>query len=443
MIRSALLTLGLILLAVAARAEQVTTFTLDNGMEIVVIEDARAPVVVHMVWYRVGSADEPPGASGVAHFLEHLMFKATDRMERGEFSTVVADNGGRDNAFTSFDFTAYFQRIASDRLDLMMEMEADRMRNLRLTEDDIVTERQVVLEERAQVVESNPNAVAREQMRAALFLNHRYGVPVIGWRHEIEQLDMEAVLSFYDLFYSPNNAILIVAGDVDPEEVRDMAERHYGPLAPSPDLAPRLRSAEPPQLAERRMIYEDARVSQPYVTRSYIAPARRSGAQEEAAALVYLADILGGSSFTSVLGTKLTFDSEIALFTGANYSGEALDDGVFSLTVIPAQGVGLQEAEDAMDAAVAEFLRDGIDPDQLDRIRMQLRASEIYALDNTQGLARRYGAALTQGLTVQDVQDWPAVLQEVTAEDILAAAEGLFDRRRSVTLWVVPNREGL
>ncbi len=442
MIRTALFSLGLMLLAIAARAEQVTTFTLDNGMEVVVIEDARAPVVVHMLWYRVGSADEPPGASGVAHFLEHLMFKATDRLERGEFSTVVAANGGRDNAFTSYDYTAYFQRIASDRLDLMMEMEADRMRNLRLTEEDIVTERQVVLEERAQVVESNPNAVAREQMRAALFLNHRYGVPVIGWRHEIEQLGMEAVLSFYDLFYSPNNAVLIVAGDVDPDEVRILAERHYGPIAPAPDLPERQRSAEPPHLAERRLLYEDARVSQPYVTRSYIAPARRSGAQQEAAALVYLAEILGGSSFTSVLGTKLTFDSEIALFTGANYSGDALDDGLFSLTVLPVPGVTLQEAEDAMDAAVAEFLRDGVDPDQLERIRMQLRASEVYALDNTQGLARRYGAALTQGLTVEDVQDWPAVLQEVTAEDILQAAETLLDRRRSVTLWVMPTAEG-
>lgn len=443
MIRSALIAIFLFLTATIARAEEVTTYTLDNGMEVVVIEDHRAPVVVHMVWYRIGSADEPVGASGVAHFLEHLLFKATDTMAAGEFSTTVAANGGSDNAFTSLDYTAYFQRIAADRLDLMMQMESDRMNNLRLTEEDIVTERQVILEERSQRVDSNPNAIAREQMRAALFMNHRYGVPIIGWRHEMEELDMEDVLSFYDLYYSPNNAVLVVAGDIEPEAVLALAREHYGPIPAEPDLPARLRPAEPPQLAERRMIYEDERVSQPYVTRSYIAPSRKAGAQAEAAALVYLAEILGGSSFTSVLGTKLTFETQTALFTGANYDGSALDDGTFSVTVVPAADVTLQGAEDAMDAVLAAFLETGVDPAQLERIRTQLRASEIYALDNTQGLAQRYGAALTQGLTVQDVKDWPLALQSVTAEDVMAAAANVLNRNQSVTLWVVTNRESI
>jgi zinc protease len=442
MVRSALFAILTFLAATLAHAEEVTTYTLDNGLEVVVIEDHRAPVVVHMVWYRVGSADEPVGASGVAHFLEHLLFKATETLAPGEFSATVAANGGSDNAFTSFDYTAYFQRIAADRLDLMMQMESDRMNNLRLTQTDIETERQVILEERSQRVDSNPNAIAREQMRAALFMNHRYGVPIIGWRHEMEGLDMDDVLSFYDLHYAPNNAILIVAGDVEPAEVLALAERHYGPI-PAPELSPRLRPSEPPQLAERRMIYEDERVSQPYVTRSYLAPSRQSGAQQEAAALVYLAEILGGSSFTSVLGTKLTFDTQTALFTGASYDGSALDDGTFSLTVVPAAEIGLQEAEDAMDAALDEFLETGVDPVQLERIRTQLRASEIYALDNTQGLAQRYGMALTQGLTVQDVQDWPAVLQSVTAEDVLAAAARVLNRNQSVTMWVVTSRSAI
>jgi zinc protease len=427
----------------ALSAQEVTTATLDNGMEIVVIEDHRAPVAVHMVWYRTGSADEPVGRSGVAHFLEHLLFKATDDMEAGEFSRVVAENGGTDNAFTSYDYTAYYQRVAADRLELMMQMEADRMNDLRLTPEDIATERQVILEERSQRVDSDPSAIAQEQMRAALWLNHRYGTPVIGWRHEMEALDMEDVLETYDLWYSPNNAILVVAGDVEPEAVIAMAETHYGPLPAEPELPPRLRAQEPPQLAARRVIYEDPRVAQPYLLRSYVAPSRRAGDQEEAAALLTLARILGGSSFTSVLAEALTFESDIALFTGAGYDGVALDLGTFSLSVAPQPGVTLEEAEAAMDAALAAFLEDGVDPGQLDRIRVELAAAEVYAQDRVEGLANRYGAALATGLTVEDVKAWPEVLQAVTAEDVMAAARAVLDPRQSVTLWVSAGEEAV
>ena len=429
--------------AAPLQAQEVTTFTLDNGMDVVVIEDHRAPVVVHMVWYRIGSADEPVGASGVAHFLEHLLFKATDTLESGEFSATVAANGGTDNAFTSYDYTAYFQRVAADRLPLMMQMESDRMNNLRLTEADIETERQVILEERNQRTENSPGALAREQIRAAQYLNHRYGVPIIGWKHEMEELSLEDAVDFYDLYYSPNNAILVVAGDVQPDEVRALAEQYYGVIPAEPELPKRLRPEEPPQRAARRLVFEDPRVSQDYVTRSYLAPERDSGAQETAAALVYLSEILGGSSFTSVLSVKLTFDSEIALFSGAGYDADSLDDTTFLLSVVPAEGVSLQQAEDAMDAALAEFLEEGIDPAQLERIRTQLRASEVYALDSIDGIARRYGSALTQGLTVQDVQEWPGILQAVTADDIMAAARDLFDIDQSVTAWVVSNRQEL
>lgn len=439
------LTFALLMMTVAlpAVAQDVTTFTLENGMEVVVIEDHRAPAVVHMVWYRAGAADEPAGSSGVAHFLEHLMFKATTNMAEGELSATVAANGGTDNAFTAWDYTAYHQRVAADRLGLMMQMEADRMNNLTLTEDDVTTERQVVLEERAERTDSNPNALAREQIRAAMFLNHRYGLPIIGWQHEIAQLDMADVTAWYDLYYSPNNATLVVAGDVTPDEVRALAEANYGVIPAEPELPARFRTEEPPQRAERRLIYEDGRISQPYVSRSYLAPERDSGAQEQAAALVYLAEILGGSSFTSVLGNALTFDTQVALFTGAYYDGENLDDGTFGLTVVPSEGVSLADAEAAMDAALADFMADGVDPVQLERIRTQLRASEIYALDNVEGIARRYGAALSQGLTVQDVQDWPVVLQAVTAEDIMSAATAIFDLNSAVTAWVVPSREGI
>ena len=216
--------------AFPALAAEVTTFKLDNGMDIVVLEDHRAPVVVHMVWYRVGAADEPPGKSGIAHFLEHLLFKGTDDLEAGELSAIVARNGGSDNAVTSWDYTAYFQRIAADRLELMMEMEADRMRDLRMTPQDVATERQVVLEERGQRVDSEPNALFREQRNAAQYLNHPYGIPVIGWRHEMEQLNRDDAFSFYRRYYAPNNAILVVAGDVLPDDVLALAKKYYGPL---------------------------------------------------------------------------------------------------------------------------------------------------------------------------------------------------------------------
>ncbi|MFC3614708.1 M16 family metallopeptidase [Lutimaribacter marinistellae] len=415
--------------------EAVTTFTLDNGMDVVVVEDHRAPVVQHMVWYRAGSADEPVGSSGVAHFLEHLLFKATDTMEAGELSATVAANGGTDNAFTSYDYTAYFQRVASDRLELMMTMEADRMRNIRLTEENIATERDVILEERNMRTDNNPRALFREQMDATQFLNHRYGTPIIGWRHEMETLDMEDALSFYQTYYSPNNAILVVTGDVEPEEVRALAERHYGVIPANPDLPERFRTQEPPQTAARRLIYADARVAQPYVQRSYLAPERDSGDQEKAAALYLLAELLGGST-TSYLTEKLQFEKQKAVYTGAFYRGISLDDTTFDVIVVPSEGVSLEDAEAAMDEALARFVSEGVDMEDLDRIKMQLRAVEIYRRDNVDGIGNLYGRALTSGLTVEDIKAWPGIVQAVTADDIIAAAQEVLQIERSVTGWL-------
>ncbi|MGR3270976.1 insulinase family protein [Thalassococcus profundi] len=423
-------------LAAAQGKDDVTTFTLDNGLEVVVIEDHRAPIVVQQLWYRAGSADEPAGSSGVAHFLEHLLFKGTEKMAPGEFSKVVAANGGSDNAFTSFDYTGYYQRVAADRLELMMQMESDRMVNLQLDAEDILTERDVIIEERNTRVENDPGALFREQRNAAQYLNHRYGVPIIGWRHEMEQLDLEKALAFYRKFYAPNNAILVVAGDVTPDQVRTLAEKYYGVIPANPELGPRDRAQEPPQTSARRMTFRDARVAQPYVMRSYLAPERDPGAQEKAAALVLLADILGGGQ-TSVLTRKLQFDTQTAVYTSAFYDATALDDTTFGLVIVPADGVSLQEAEDALDAAVAEFIEEGVDADQLERIKFQMKASQIYARDSAEGIARKYGNALTSGLTVEDVQAWPDVLQAVTEEDILAAARDVFREERSVTGWLM------
>ena len=416
-------------------AENVTTFTLENGMEAVVIEDHRAPVVVHMLWYRAGAADEKPGVSGIAHFLEHLLFKATDTMEAGEFSRVVEENGGSDNAFTSWDYTAYFQRVAADRLELMMQMEADRMRNINLTEEDIVTERKVILEERSQRTDSDPGALFGEQRNAAQYLNHPYAIPIIGWRAEMEQLDREDALEFYRTYYAPNAAVLIVAGDVNPAEVEAMAKTHYGPLEPTVDLPERVRPQEPPQLAERRITFEDPRAAQPYVIRTYLAPERDAGDQKMAAALTMLADILGGSSATSVLGTALQQDSQKSVYTSAFYSGLSYDDTTFGLVMVPTPDLSLEQAEAEMDAVIAQFMVDGVDPKQLARVKRQILAAEIYAQDDVAGLGRQYGAALTSGLTVEDVQDWPKTLADVTEDDIMAAAALVFDRDKAVTGW--------
>ena len=412
--------------------DQVTTFQLENGMDVVVIEDHRAPAVVHMLWYRAGSADEQPGVSGVAHFLEHLLFKGTEKLEPGEFSEIVKANGGTDNAFTSYDYTGYFQRIASDRLGLMMEMEADRMKNIQLDREDILTERDVIIEERNQRVENDPAALFREQTMAAQYLNHPYGTPIIGWRHEMVNLDLDDALAYYQQFYSPNNAVLVVAGDVMPDEVLALAQQHYGPIPRNEALPERARPAEPPQMAERRLSFSDPRVAQPYVMRSYLAPERDPGDQRTAAALTLLAEVLGGSQ-TSVLPQKLQFDEKRAVYAGAFYGGLSLDDTTFGVVNVPVPGVTLEEAEADMDRVIADFIETGVDPVQLDRIKFQLRASQVYELDSSNSLARRYGAALTSGLTVEDVHAWPGILQSITPEEIIAAAQAVFDRDNAVT----------
>ena len=222
--------------AASAKVFNPQTFTLANGMQVVVIENRRAPIVTQMVWYKVGSADEPRGDSGIAHYLEHLMFKATKNLKSGEFSKIVARNGGRDNAFTSYDYTAYHQTVAADRLELIMKIEADRMTNLIIDDDAIEAERQVVLEERRSRTDNRPASLLREQANAALYLTYPYRDPVIGWAHEIRAITADGLRAFYKKWYRPNNAILIIAGDVTMDTVRPLAEKYYGPIAPGPKI---------------------------------------------------------------------------------------------------------------------------------------------------------------------------------------------------------------
>ncbi|MEX0759764.1 MAG: pitrilysin family protein, partial [Tistlia sp.] len=235
-----------------AQVFEPTIFELDNGLQVVVVANSRAPVVTQMIWYKVGSADEPRGKSGIAHFLEHLMFKGTDSRAPGEFSDIVARHGGRENAFTSYDYTGYYQTVARDRLALMMELEADRMANLALTDAVVLPEREVILEERRQRIDNTPASQLQEMARGSLWLHHPYGTPIIGWESEMSALDTQDALDFYESWYAPNNAVLIVAGDVDPEAVRALAEEHYGPI-PRKEVPPRRRVEEPHHWAGARV----------------------------------------------------------------------------------------------------------------------------------------------------------------------------------------------
>jgi zinc protease len=263
---------------------------------------------------------------------------------------------------------------------------------------------------------------------------------VIGWMHEIEALTLDAAMDFYAERYAPNNAILIVAGDVSAEEVEALAERHFGDIPASESLPARTRPAEPPQIAPRRVEYRDARVRNPYVIRTYLSEPRRPGDQAQAAALSVLAEVLGGG-ITSVLARELRVEEDFALDVGAFYGDTALDASTFGIYVTPNPGVSLDEAEARLDAALERFLEEGPDPEQLERIKTQLRAAEIYAQDNLHGRARRVGVALTSGLTVEDVRGWPAALEAVTAEDVLAAARTL-RLEASVTGWLLGIGEG-
>ncbi len=432
---AALLLAGPQQLSAAAPAVE---FWLENGMQVVVIEDHRSPAVTHMVLYRVGAADEPPGKSGIAHFVEHMMFRGTENYGPGEIDRIVESVGGVQNAFTTPDNTGYYQRVAAEHLETVMELESDRMDGLLVTAEDVATERNVVLEERNERTDSNPDAQFAEQRRAALYLNHPYGIPTIGWRHEIEALGLDDILEFYRRHYAPNNAILVVAGDAEPEEVLRLAKKHYGVHDASVEEFSRARRQEPPHRSARRMSMSDPRVAQPYLVRSYLAPERDPGDQEAAAALTILAEMLGGGGINSIFSQELELKAEKAIYTSASYGGGSIDDASFVLFALPKDGVPLEELEAEMDRVIADFLENEVDEEHLARIKAQLRAAWIYGLDDVQGLGFEYGKALANGLSIKDVEEWPAVLAAVTADDIIEAATAVFNLDNSVTGWMMP-----
>jgi zinc protease len=416
-----------------------TQFMLSNGMHVVVIPDHRAPVVTHMVLYKVGAADGPKGASGVAHFLEHLMFKSTDNIPDGEFAKIILQLGGQLNAFTSQDVTAYFERIAKDHLRTMMEMEADRMVNLRLTDDEVATERQVIIEERRSRIDNNPATCLKEQMAAALYISHPYRVPVIGWAHEMAKLSRQDAMSFYKRHYAANNAILAVSGDVTPDEVKRLAEETYGTIPANPHVDARARPQEPPHFAGRRLTLGDARVASASFHRYYFVPSYVTAKPGEAEALQLLMAILGDGS-TGRLYRKLVIEDAVAAGAGGGYSGSGLDSGTISLQAVASRG-DLDGVESAVDQVLKEVREDGVRQLELERAKKALRAAYIYQSDEQEKLVRRYGLALAIGRSVEQVDGWPAAIGKVTADDIKNAANTYLDARRSVTGWLIPGQE--
>jgi len=410
--------------------------TLQNGLDVVVIPDHRTPVVTHMVWYRNGSADDPVGKSGIAHFLEHLMFKGTDKHPQGEFSDVVTALGGQENAFTSYDYTAYFQRVSREHLKTMMEFEADRMTGLVLSDEVVDPERDVVIEERRMRTDTDPSAQLGESLASTLFTHHPYGKPIIGFMHEIEGLNREDALSYYRRFYTPENAILIVAGDVTEAEVVRLAEETYGRIPSGGQKPERQRPREPDARAARRVVLADPKVEQPSVQLAWVVPSYKTAEKGEAEALEVLVQILSAHG-TGRLHRKLVMDQKIAVATGAWYQSTAVDRSRLMLYALPHPDGTLEALEEAIENVLADIVQNGVEEHELRRAKTRLIADTVYAQDSQSSLARMYGSALATGSSLKDVTDWPDAIDAVTAGDVQKVTQKWLNRRHVVSGYLL------
>lgn len=397
---------------------------LDNGLEVVVVENNRAPVVTHMLWYRVGAADEPAGKSGIAHFYEHLMFKGHSHPELGtfdpgEFSRVVRSLGGEDNAFTSQDYTAYFQSVSSEHLEQMMRMEAGRMRGLKIPQSEFDSEQKVIIEERAQRTDNDPRAQMAEQMNEALYPNHPYSIPIIGWKHEIEALTLDDALAFYDLYYVPNNAVLVISGDVQAEDVFEMAKRTYGLIEKGEDVI-RERTISPPFISQTTVTLEHETIKQPSFQRKYRVPSYGQS-KEESLALQVLDSIMGGGA-SARLYKSLVVEKKIATSISFSYWSASWDDAVISINATPSDGVSMHDLELAISEQLRELIKNGITDTELSEAKVKMHAEAVYARDSLTGPAMIIGYSMITGSSLDDIETWPAQIQTVTADQVKAVA---------------------
>lgn len=407
------------------------TFTLGNSLKVVVLPNHRVPIVTQMIWYRVGSADEIEGKTGLAHFLEHLMFKGTPSVPDGQFSKIISNNGGQDNAFTTADYTAYYQNVAADKLELVMKMEADRMINLTLEEESVKTERDVILEERRMRTDNVPAALLSEKMNVWMYAVHPYQHPVIGWEKDIRNLTQDDALAFYKKWYAPNNATLIVAGDVTVEQVRALVEKYYAPI-PAREVPKRERAQEPEHREAARVTFVDERVQQPVWRRFYRAPSAAADPDHDSNALEVLAETMGGT--VGRLYQSLVVSQKLAVVAGVSYDSSVLDTAKFSIYAIPAANVSLETLEEAIQTELKKVAAGEMTADEIDQARRRLKAGVIYARDSLQAGAMIFGVALSTGQNIDDVEQWPQRIDAVTSDQVRIAAKRLLsDDKDSVT----------
>ncbi|WP_296751943.1 pitrilysin family protein [Thiobacillus sp.] len=421
----------LLALLVGSAQAAVTDVTLDNGLRVIVQEDHRAPVMVSQVWYRAGSLDEFNGTTGVAHVLEHMMFKGTQTVPPGEFSKRIAAAGGRENAFTSRDHTAYFQQMQKDRLALSMQLEADRMANLVISDALFAKEIQVVMEERRLRTDDQPQSVVYERLMAAAYQAHPYRRPIIGWMDDLSNMTGQDARDWYARWYAPNNATLVVAGDVKAGEVIELAKRHFGAL-PARALPPRKPQDEPAQLGEKRIVVK-APAQLPYLLMAWHAPTLKDWEQDTAPyALQVLAGVLSGND-SARLQKSLVKTRQIAVNASAGYDAIARGPGMFMVDATPAPGTSVAALEKAVREEVRRIQRDGIDQAELARVKAQVIAADVYQRDSLFYQAMQLGEYVTAGLPPEALARRADKLRAVTAQEVQAAArQWLQDDRLSV-----------
>jgi zinc protease len=401
------------------------SFTLENGLQVVIVEDHRVPAVSHFIWYRVGAMDEPRGKSGIAHFLEHLMFKATKTIPEGEFSKRIGRMGGDLNAFTAWDYTAYYVKIAREHLPVVMAMEADRMRNIDLSEEAVKTERDVVLAERKQVVDSDVTRQFSEQMAAALYQNHPYSVPIIGWMHEIKALNRQDALGFYQTYYAPNNAVVVISGDITLKDAKTLAEQHYGPLKPSV-LPPKVSLSEPPHLAHRRLNMTDARVSMPTWERQYIIPSTPHDTQDQTPYALQVLAALLASGDTGLLHERLVHDLNVANAVSVDYDPQRRGPTVFEISVIPSNPS--KPAFNKIESAVDDLFKTidtHLAEDDIARVKTSLVAEATFARDGLFYPGMIVGQTVSIGQPLDYIETWPDRIASVTKQDLVSAAKAI------------------
>ena len=408
---------------------------LENGLEIIVLENNRVPAIAHSIWYKVGSADEPNGKSGIAHFLEHLLFKGTDKLKPGEFSKIIARNGGKDNAFTSKNYTGYFQLIHKSKLELVMSLEANRMKNIKLVEKEFENEKTVVLEERYSRVDNNPSALLSEQINTALFMNHPYRKPIIGWEHEIKNLSLKDVMKFYEKFYAPNNAIVVICGDVNLEEVVRLAKKYFGSIKPS-KIDERSWTDEPTQHAPRGVILKSENTAIPVFRRHYLVPTYTKS-KKEALALEVFTEMFG-NPITGMLFEEFVKKRKIARSASAYYYPDGFGDTSFTISIVPNKEVTLNDIESYLDKYLNEIQKNIVSSDELQKVKKRLVNETIFAQDSLYMGMRIFGSSLSTGYSLKDITNWSDDIQKVSINDLQNILLKTFDINKSVTGYLLP-----